>query len=76
MLDLKVKINILKNIFKGELIMCDNMIKKNCFAFDEENFDCKALNKLYCTKEKCCFYKTKERNEREEKAHTKYILKM
>ena len=56
--------------------MCDNMIKKNCFAFDEENFDCKALNKLYCTKEKCCFYKTKERNEREEKAHIKYILKM
>lgn len=51
------------------------MLKKDCFAFDESNFDCKALDKLYCTKEKCCFYKTKERNEKEEKKHKKYILK-
>lgn len=55
--------------------MSYSMIKKDCFAFDESNFDCKALDKLYCTKEKCCFYKTKERNEKEEKKHTKYILK-
>lgn len=56
--------------------MSDSMLKKDCFAFDESNFDCKALDKLYCTKEKCRFYKTKERNEKEEKKHTKYILKI
>ena len=32
--------------------MSYSMIKKDCFAFDESNFDCKALDKLYCTKEK------------------------
>lgn len=41
-------------------MICDP--KKDCFAYDPKNNDCKALNFLYCTKEvKCRFYK-KEKN--------------
>lgn len=47
--------------------MCDNMIKKNCFAYDDSHFDCKALDKLYCTNEKCNFYKTTKQNDKESK---------
>jgi hypothetical protein len=36
----------------------DFEVKKDCFAF--KNGDCIALNDLYCAKEKCSFYKSKE----------------
>lgn len=34
-------------------------IKKDCFAFRDRKgtFECNALNKLYCEKENCKFYK-------------------
>lgn len=31
-------------------------VKTDCFAY--KNHNCIALNDLYCTKEKCSFYKT------------------
>ena len=43
--------------------------KTDCFAFDEKKCDCKALNKLYCQKEKCRFYKTKAQVEKERKKY-------
>lgn len=52
------------------------MTKKDCFAYDDAHFDCKALDKLYCTNEKCNFYKTHERNEKEQKKYSKYIFRM
>lgn len=37
------------------------MIKKDCFAYVNKNGHqgCRALNDLYCKKEKCKFYKRK-----------------
>lgn len=43
--------------------------KTDCFAFDENKCDCKVLNKLYCQKEKCSFYKTKTQVEKERKKY-------
>ena len=34
----------------------DTTIRTDCFAYKKGN--CTALDKLYCTKEKCTFYKT------------------
>ena len=31
--------------------------RKDCFAYDKERNNCKALNDLYCRREKCKFYK-------------------
>ena len=36
------------------------MENKDCFGYC--NGECSALNKLYCKKEKCGFYKTREEN--------------
>ena len=36
------------------------MIKTDCFAFDKEKQECKCLKELYCDKENCKFYKSKE----------------
>ena len=35
-------------------------IKDDCFAYDKDKQECKALNGLYCLTEKCRFYKPKE----------------
>ena len=32
----------------------------DCFAYDKTKNKCNALNELYCKKEICEFYKTKE----------------
>lgn len=34
--------------------------KKDCFAYDKKNNDCKALKELYCEFEKCSYYKKKK----------------
>ncbi len=42
----------------------DNIeVKKDCFAYDCEAEDCIALKALYCKKELCAFYKTREQYE-------------
>lgn len=41
--------------------------KKDCFAYDGERDNCKALNALYCSRENCKFYKQRKKNEKEEK---------
>ena len=40
-------------------------IKPDCFAFKSNNLynGCNALDKLYCRREECKFYKTKEEHE-------------
>lgn len=38
------------------------MENKDCFAYC--NGECVALNKLYCQKGKCSFYKTREENDK------------
>lgn len=35
-------------------------VKKDCFAYVKEINDCIVLTDLYCKKENCSFYKTKE----------------
>lgn len=40
-------------------------IKIDCFAFNGKN--CSALRKLYCEKEECNFYKSKEDYKKETK---------
>lgn len=42
------------------------MPKKDCFAYDDNHFDCKALTELFCIKERCKFYKTIKQNKEEE----------
>ena len=37
-----------------------NSVKKDCFAYGSISNKCSALNELYCKKENCKFYKTKE----------------
>ena len=34
-------------------------IKEDCFAYNGETKECKALTELVCKKEECSFYKTK-----------------
>ena len=36
------------------------MTMDDCFAYDGKNKKCRALDKLYCTKEICPFYKTRD----------------
>lgn len=36
----------------------EDSIKKDCFAYSKHK--CSALNRLYCEKETCPFYKAKE----------------
>lgn len=36
------------------------MIQTDCFAFDVKKLECNCLNDLYCKKENCKFYKSKE----------------
>ena len=42
-------------------------VKKDCFAYNEKlvNRSCTALRELYCAKEECKFYKTKEQYQKE-----------
>lgn len=42
-------------------------VKKDCFEFDKTNNCCKALRELYCKRENCVFYKSKEQYEKEMK---------
>lgn len=35
-------------------------LKTDCFAYSKKNNECRALKELYCEKENCPFYKTKE----------------
>lgn len=37
-------------------------VHKDCFAYNDDNGQpgCAALNKLYCAKEACSFYKTEQ----------------
>ena len=42
-------------------------IKDDCKMFDEKKCDCKALNKLYCRKEKCNFYKPYKNKDQQRK---------
>lgn len=50
------------------------VIKKDCFAFDKDNFECTALNELFCANEKCKFYRNKlENNKLEKKYRTKKL---
>ena len=35
-------------------------VKEDCFAYDSKYKQCDALNDLYCKKENCRFYKSKE----------------
>lgn len=35
-------------------------INKDCFAYSEKRNDCTALTELFCKKENCSFYMTKE----------------
>lgn len=50
------------------------VIKRDCFAFDKDNFECTALNELFCANEKCKFYRNKlENNKLEKKYRTKKL---
>lgn len=54
--------------------MSTYVIKKDCFAFDKDNFECTALNELFCANEKCKFYRNKlENNKLEKKYRTKKL---
>jgi len=35
-------------------------INKDCFAYNEEKKCCNALDKLYCKREECSFYKNRK----------------
>lgn len=52
---------ILTILYKDMLKGGTQMIKKDCFAYVNKNGHqgCRALNDLYCKKEKCKFYKRK-----------------
>ena len=40
-------------------------VNEDCFAYDKEKNDCKALDCLYCKREECKFYKKKsEKNQK------------
>lgn len=50
------------------------VVKRDCFAFDKDNFECTALNELFCANEKCKFYRNKlENNKLEKKYRTKKL---
>lgn len=51
------KLKGIKEIDGVKLILIDDNIKKDCFAY-LGNGDCYGLNYLYCSKEKCKFYRT------------------
>lgn len=36
------------------------MVKTDCFGYIKEKEKCNALNELYCKKDICKFYKTRE----------------
>lgn len=36
----------------------ENKVKEDCFAY--KNGECRSLNELFCKKEKCKFYKSKD----------------
>lgn len=40
--------------------------KIDCFAYNAIKNECEALEKVYCKKEACAFYKTKEQLEQDE----------
>lgn len=54
------------------------VVKRDCFAFDKDNFECTALNELFCANEKCKFYRNKLENNKLEKKYReikrKYFL--
>lgn len=56
------------------------VVKRDCFAFDKDNFECTALKELFCANEKCKFYRNKlennklEKKYREKKLKRKYFL--
>ena len=37
-------------------------VKEDCFAYNSIKKECRGLDKLYCKKEKCKFYRNKEDN--------------
>ena len=41
------------------------MSKLDCFAYDREKNECKALVKLVCENRECRFYKTREQMQQE-----------
>ena len=47
----------IKEIDGVKLILIEDNIKKDCFSY-LGNGDCYGLNYLYCSKEKCKFYRT------------------
>lgn len=46
-------------------------VKRDCFAYNKGSYSkpCIALDDLYCKKEECKFYKTKEQFEKERKMY-------
>lgn len=43
-------------------------VKEDCFAYAKASkCSCNALRQLYCEKEECGFYKTKEQHEKDTK---------
>ena len=44
----------------------------DCFAYDKRFKKCRALNALYCTREICEFYKTKEQFVKENMSEDRY----
>lgn len=51
------------------------VVKRDCFAFDKDNFECTALNELFCVNEKCKFYRNKLENDKLEKKYRAKKLK-
>lgn len=51
------------------------VVKRDCFAFDKDNFECTALNELFCENEKCKFYRNKLENNKLEKKYRAKKLK-
>lgn len=51
------------------------VVKRDCFAFDKDNFECTALNELFCANEKCKFYRNKLENNKLEKKYRAKKLK-
>lgn len=50
-----------------------NNVKTDCFAFDDKK--CTALNKLYCAKGDCNFFKTKKQYKADLQSAEKYNKK-
>lgn len=47
--------------------------KKDCFGYCKEKNTCSVLDKLYCKKENCRFYKTKKQFEKDQKIYGKVM---